>query len=139
MLKSFYPLVLLFVVSSAFADRIEIEFNPNWTREDSYRQAAATALFVADWYQTRYFIKHPCRDGTQTCVDPYFENGPAQHFLGKHPSVGKLNTFAVAGIAGHAAISYMLPPECRKFWQYVSIGYEADNVYKNHIGLRMGF
>ena len=132
-MKAVIGIALLLVSFGAFAD-----FNPNWTREDSLRQAAATTLFVADWYQTRYFIKHPCLDGTQTCARPLFENGPARHIIGRHPSVGELNTFTVLGIGAHAAISYMLPPEWRHAWQYVFIGYEAYNVHRTYVGFRSG-
>jgi hypothetical protein len=130
----YIPVVLLVVSFNAIA------MDTNWTREDSYRQAAATALFIADWSQTRYFIKHPCAlSSGQVCANPFYEAGPAHYFIGKHPSVGELNTFAVIGITGHAAISYMLPPEWRKVWQYVWIGYEANVVRTNYIGIRHGF
>jgi hypothetical protein len=101
-----------------------------WTREDSYRQSAVTALLVADWAQTRYATKHP--------QDRYKE--VANPILGSRPTIGKTNNYFSLSIIGHAAISYMLPPAWRHGWQYIWIGVEANAVYYNHnIGVKMDF
>lgn len=125
-------LLLLFVAGTAHA-------GDDWTREDSYRQAALTALLVIDWGQTRYLVKHP--------IDPKQPDGTYNwrkegynRFLGEHPSIGRVNNYIAVAIAGHAAISMLLPPDWRKGWQYVWIGLETDTVYRNHhIGLKIDF
>lgn len=123
--------LLLILPSLCFAD--------DWTREDTYTQAALTALLIVDWGQTRYLVKHP--------IDPKQPDGTYNwraegynRFLGEHPSIGRVNNYHVAVLAGHAAISTLLPPGWRKGWQYVWIGIESDTVYRNHhIGLRVDF
>jgi hypothetical protein len=141
MTKYEYIVPFLFLLGIFPTVNVFADFDPNWTREDTYRQAAATALFTADWYQTRYMALHPCRNagGGNACDNPFTEVGPLHYFTGKHPSVGQINTYFVISTAGHAAISYMLPPEYRKVWQYVWIGVEAQTVRTNYVGIRHEF
>src|SRR3990167_2148379 len=109
-------LVFFCLVSVAHADE--------WTKADTYRQAAVTTLLVADWAQTRYIAKRPCENaggGTQ-CQDPYLEKGLALPFIGEHPSVGRVNSYFIAGILGNYAISHTLPRDWRNAWQYFWIG-----------------
>ena len=130
-------LFLLLVLSGA-ARAEGLNLDP-WTREDTYRQAALTALLVVDWGQTRYLVKHP--------IDPVQANGTYNwraegynRFLGEHPSLGRVNSYFLAAIVGHAAISYVLPCSLRHGWQYVWIGIEANTVERNHhIGIKMDF
>src|SRR2546421_10215995 len=103
-------------------------FAGDWSIEDTYRQSALTALLIADWSQTRWAMKHPEKFTELNTI------------LGDHPSMGRLNNYATAEIVGHAAISYMLPPEWRKGWQYVWIGVETHAVYRNHkVGVKFSF
>lgn len=126
------PILLLLATSAAHA-------GDDWTREDTYRQAAMTALLIVDWGQTRYLVKHPIDpkqpDGTYNWRKEGYNS-----VLGEHPSIGRVNNYHVIVIAGHAAVSTMLPSDWRKAWQYVWIGIEADTVYRNHhIGLKVDF
>lgn len=127
------PILLLLATSVAHA-------GDDWTREDTHRQAALTALFVVDWAQTRWSIKHneefPCEKNAQPCGF-YKEQNP---FLGEHPNIGKVNNLIGASIIGHAAIAYMLPRGWREGWQYVWIGIEINAVYYNHsAGIKLKF
>jgi hypothetical protein len=114
-------------------------FAGDWTREDSYRQTALTALLIIDWGQTRYIVKHP--------IDPKRPDGTYNWrkegynpILREQPSIGRVNNYHAAVIVGHAAIGMILPPDWRKSWQYVWIGIEADTVYRNHhIGIKVNF
>jgi hypothetical protein len=109
----------------------------DWTREDSYRQAALTALLVADWGQTRYIAKHPDQCNSKGCLE---EEGIARFWIGRHPTTGQVNNYFAASIAVNAAISYVLPPVWRHGWQYLYIGYEANTVGRNrNIGIKMAF
>jgi hypothetical protein len=102
--------------------------NGGWSTEDSYRQAGVVALSGIDWMQTRKIAKNP---------DDYHENNP---ILGEHPSTGKVDAYFAASIAAHTAIAAALPPEYRKWFQYISIGVEAGVVASNlSIGLGVGF
>lgn len=127
------PLLLALVT---FAARAE-----DWTREDTYRQAALTTLLIADWAQSRWAIKHNektnyCASGSSPCT-LYEEDNP---LLGKHPSVGKANNLIAASIVGHAAIAYLLPRGWREGWQYVWIGVEANAVFRNRaVGVKLEF
>lgn len=102
--------------------------NGGWTTEDSYRQAGFVAITGIDWMQTRKIAKNP---------DEYHEHNP---ILGSHPSTEKVDAYFAAGIVTHTAIAMALPPEYRKWWQYVFIGIEAGVVASNFsIGLGAGF
>ena len=102
--------------------------NGGWSREDTYRQAGVVTLSGIDWMQTRKIAKNP---------DDYYERNP---LLGSHPSTEKVDAYFAASIAAHTVVSAALPPEYRKWWQYVSIGVEAGVVASNFsIGLGVGF
>lgn len=127
-------LLLLFIAGTAHA-------GDDWTREDTYRQAALTTLLVVDWAQTRWAIRHNeelryCGYNAEPCRF-YHESNP---LLGEHPSIGKVNNLIGASIIGHAAIAYMLPRGWREGWQYVWIGVEASAIYSNRsLGIKMAF
>jgi hypothetical protein len=126
--------LLFCFVSTAQADGLK--FGEGWTRADTTRQAALTALLVADWVQTRSAVKHPLTkiDGI---VMLQVENNP---FLGEHPSIGRVNNYFAASIIGHALIGAVLPADWRSGWQYVWIGIQSQTVYRNYqVGLKMGF
>jgi hypothetical protein len=113
----------------------------DWTREDTYRQAALTALLVVDWGQTKEAARKNedqtyCGYNGGSCTPSYREVGFARYFIGEHPSVRQVNNYFALSILGHAAISYVLQSEWRKGWQYVLIGIEIDVV---RIGLKMEF
>ena len=98
----------------------------DWSREDVARQTAYTILHVADWAQSRYIAAHP---------DRFYEtNG----ILGKHPSLGKVNTYFAATLIGHYAITALLPAKYRPVWQYGTITVEAYYVLHNN-SLGIGF
>lgn len=103
-------------------------FAEDWSREDTCRQSALTVLLIADWAQTRNSVKRPN------------EFSETNKLLGEHPSTGKVNNYFMVGIAGHAAVSYLLPPDWRQGWQYIWIGIEVQKVYHNHsIGVKLTF
>jgi len=115
-------LALLLFASAAHAD-------DDWTRQDTYRQAALTTLLVVDWAQTRYIVKNPNE-----------QDGESNPVLGSHPSTGRVNNYFAASIAAHAAISIILPPTLRHGWQYVWIGAEVNQLARNYrLGVRMNF
>lgn len=107
----------------------------NWTGEDTAWQAAFTVLQVVDWGQTRN-IAHRADTGCAgyaTCI----ERNP---FLGRNPSIHRVDTHFVVTTIANAAISYALHPKWRRHWQMINIGFEAGIVgYNYKIGLKMDF
>jgi hypothetical protein len=102
--------------------------NGGWSREDTYRQAEVVVLSGIDWAQTRKIAQNP---------DKWHEHNPV---LGSHPSTEKVDIYFPLSIATNTAIAMALPPEYRKWFQYVSIGVEAGVVASNFsIGLGVGF
>lgn len=122
---------LLLACSLARAEGLNLSpetWGKDWTREDTYRQAALTALLVVDWGQTRYIAKHP------------LQHKEMNQFLGEHPSVNRVNNYFTATIISHAVISAVLPSDWRKGWQYVWIGIEFGTVQRNRsIGIKVDF
>jgi hypothetical protein len=83
---------------------------------------------VVDWAQTRYIIKHP------------EERHELNSLLGSYPSAVRVNNYFVASIAGHAVVSYLLPPNWRRGWQYVWIGINAEVIHRNRsVGVKIDF
>ena len=104
------PILLLLLLSSCAH---------NWTRSDTYRQAAVIGLEIIDWRQTRYIANHPRE---------YYEMNP---ILGEHPSPGRVNTYFATMIAANVAVTALLPPPYRAWWQYISIGTQGFVVIHN--------
>ena len=106
----------------------EVAHAEDWSKSDTARQGVFTGLTVLDWAQTRYISKHP---------ENYRETN---HFLGDHPTTGKVDNYFATAIVGHAVIAYLLPPAWRQGWQYVWIGVEVQKVGHNHsIGIKLSF
>ena len=113
-------LALLLVSTSAFADE--------WSRADTYREAAYLTLHAMDWAQTRYIARNP-NQRTESNV-----------ILGKHPSVLQVDRYFIATGALQFAVAYCLPAEYRKAFQYILIGVEGGAVIHNFsIGIGVEF
>jgi hypothetical protein len=103
-------------------------YGEGWSKADTYRQSAYTALHVADWGQTRYIASHP---------DEYYEVNPV---LGKHPDTAAVDTWMASTLAAHWLIAPALKPKYRKWFQYVAIGVEGACVLNNlSLGIGIGF
>ncbi len=99
-----------------------------WDKGDTIREAIYLSAWTVDWLQTRY---------TATHLNSYRELNP---ILGSQPSIGRVNSYFIAGAAAHVGISYILPKKLRKPWQYITIGYQAGAVAKNfNIGVGLHF
>jgi len=99
-----------------------------WTPADTKREAIWLGIHAVDWGQTRYIAEHP---------DKFSERN---FILGKHPSVGQVNTYFVLTSALHYWLMRRMEPETRKMLQWVTIGIGTSNVANNyHLGVRIGF
>lgn len=100
----------------------------DWTKADTAWQAGYIVLHVIDWGQTRNIAKKP---------DAYDERNL---FLGGDPSIRRVDTYFAVTALVHTAIGYALPPDWRRGWQMVTIGFQAGVVgYNYSIGLKMDF
>lgn len=105
-----------------------VSFADEWTSDDTKRQAVYLTLHAVDWMQTRHIAKNPTL---------FSESNP---LLGRHPSVSKVNKYFIATALMHTGISYALPPEYRKVFQYITIGVQAGYVTHNYnVGVKIGF
>ena len=98
----------------------------DWTHADTLRETAYQLTAAMDWAQTRQIAKPG---------DRWQEGNP---FLGAEPSGAHINKWFAAGAVAHAVISYALPPEYRRAWQYASIAFEGGFVAHNiQAGVRL--
>ena len=99
----------------------------DWTTEDTQRQFIVLGITTIDWAQTRQL-------GDTRCI--YHENNKLMGH-GK-PSPGRINRWFIGGAVLHTGIAYLLPPEMRKKFQHISIGWEAGFVAHNYkLGVRI--
>jgi len=125
LLKAAGALCLLLMVGCA-----SVPFG-GWTKADTARQVAYTALHVADWAQT---VEISRSNGE------YYEAGLAGIVIGEYPEESDVHLYFASTLILQTAISAMLAPKYRAAWQYVWIGAEGVTVAHNYsIGLRFGF
>jgi hypothetical protein len=99
-----------------------------WKTQDILREVAWQTVHVIDWGQTLEIARHP---------EDYHEINP---IMGKHPSVGNVNVYMGLSSIGHLAVSYVLPPKIRPYWQYLTIVTSGACVINNfNIGLGVKF
>jgi len=110
-MKKILIIALIFFATPVFAS--------DWTREDTYRELAWTALLVVDYGQTMNIARHPER---------FREYNP---ILGKHPSQSSVSIYVLSAAIIHPIISYYLPPKYRKVWQHITIAVEVGAVGHN--------
>jgi hypothetical protein len=101
-----------------------------WTEADSVRESTYLALHLIDWGQTRNIVHRESED--------YYEK--VNPILGRHPSIGRVNTYMTVSAVTHVGIAYFLPRQWRDVFQYTTMGYKAGLVIGNdRIGLRVDF
>lgn len=87
------------------------------------------AAIISDWGQTRYIADHP---------NIYWEE--TNPFLGRHPSMGKVNAWFVGSLAVNNGIMVALPKKYRPWYAGVVTAYEARLVVRNNsIGVKVDF
>jgi len=90
-----------------------------WDKYDTSLMITSNLLLIIDWSQTRYIVKHPER---------FSEENP---ILGRHPSIGKVNTYFITSILVNSAVGYILPNPYRKYWFGIISGIELYTIGKN--------
>lgn len=123
-MKIVLMILFLALTSPAHAD---------WTKTDTAFQVGYSILHVIDWGTTRDIAKNP---------NKFHELNP---ILGKHPSVGEVDTYMTLSLIGHTVVSSLLPSEykgwhVRRWWQGMTIGFKGGLVINNFsIGLKVNF
>jgi hypothetical protein len=91
-----------------------------WSDADVKREAVYLAVDTVDWLQTRNIARNP---------DQFYETNS---YLGKHPSVGKVNGYFATMMLVHVGIVTVLPSKHRSTFQFTSIFYELRCVNGNY-------
>jgi len=113
---------LALLSTSAFAD--------NWTRADTYREAAFQTLNVIDWGQTRYIVNHPKE----------YRELDYSGLIGENPTLSRINIFMSEVAVLHFTIGYFLPSDWRAAFQYITIGGKLNTDLRNaSIGIKILF
>jgi len=122
-------LIVAFLVAPLIANAEDSKWK--WTKMDTVFQAASIVSIAADWNQTRQIAKNPTL---------YYEDGVAEAFLGRHPSVSGVNWYFAGSMILNTAIARTLPNPYRRMFQIGTIGYEAYWINHNYgIGIRVKF
>lgn len=103
----------------------------DWSELDRKLFIAHQVTIVADWATTRYGSKHRSQ----------FPNTYETNiFLGKHPSVSKVDAYFVAYLIGNYYLADWLPPKYRTFYLTVGTINQANLVRRNiELGWKMSF
>lgn len=117
MKKIFFALIAAFTIQApGQAQTIE------WTNKHKSLLATAVTLHTLDWGQTKTIALNP---------DKYYETNP---ILGRHPSIGKVNTyFAVTALIVPTLAHFL--PEWRSEILLVWVGVEAAVTSRNRFVL----
>lgn len=119
-MKTLFSMILFLALASPT--------HAEWTKTDTAFQVGYSIFHIIDWGQTRDIAKNP---------DKFQESS---WYLGKHPSVGKVDTYFGLTLIGHTTVSYLLPSKYRRWWQVGWIGIESYHVGRNiNAGVKISF
>lgn len=100
----------------------------DWSKRDYALEATWIAIHTVDWGLTLDIAKNP---------DKYHEMNP---IIGRHPSVGKVNSYMFASTIIHPVFVHILPSKWRPYFQAFTIGISSACVINNfNIGLHINF
>lgn len=95
---------------------------------DAALLGGALATLAADWGQTRAIAQQP---------DRFHEINP---ILGRHPSIGRVNSYFALAMLGTAGLAFALPREYSRIFLGGVVLLEAAVIVNNHgIGIRARF
>ena len=128
--------ILLFAKMAYSAD--------TWDKEDITLASTFTVATIIDWGQTKDIVKNnkdKCityDDGSWECDYAYYEK--TNIYLGKNPSIVKVDTYMPLAIVSTLTIAHFLPSDWRKKFLYGMSFLEIGTVYNNNkIGLKVNF
>jgi len=125
-------LTVLLLILWAGSAEAELSLVPdNWRPEDTRRQIAYTTIAIIDAGQTADIQRN---DGIHEAVPA------ANAILGDQPSPGETAAYFAGAAVLNYAVSAMLPPKARTWWQWSTITVNGAIVANNYqLGLRWGF
>ncbi len=122
-------MILLFAVASMEVKAFTC--GTQWTKTNTSIETLNVATRIADYKQTRHFLKPKHR------AQGYYEANPV---LGKYPSNPRLINAGIIYSAAVAGIAYCLPRPKRKTWQAFSLIISSVFVLRNHqAGFKVNF
>lgn len=110
MKRIFFLLIFLLFSSSSSATE-------PWSTQDIVLESTWLAFHLIDWGQALDIADQ---------LTKYSEVNP---ILGKHPSRDKVHLYFGATALAHLGITYILPQKYRPYWQMITIGISATNVF----------
>ena len=111
---------LLFCVSVATAEPM--------SRTDNAWEIAYQVMQVVDWSQTRTIAQHP---------DRFMEYNP---LIGRHPSIGRVDTWMAVGMVSHYVVSRSLNRRWRRTFQvYTTVAEIAVAGNNRRVGIWLSF
>lgn len=115
-----------------------------WSTESKALASVFTVATVIDWGQTRDIVKNnkdicvTYDDDSWECDYAYYEK--TNIYLGKKPSLGKVDTYMPVAILATLGIAHMLPEKYRSKFLYGMSFLELGTIYNNKkIGLKINF
>ena len=98
------------------------------SRTDNAWEIAYQAMQVIDWSQTRTIAQHP---------DRFLEYNP---LIGRHPSIGRVDTWMATGMVSHYVVSRSLNRRWRRTFQIYTTVAEIAVVGNNRrVGIWLSF
>lgn len=116
-----------------------------WDNEDLSLASVFTMATVIDWGQTRDIVKTNKKEGLSAGYinNKWITEYPHREtnlYLGKNPSMGKVDTYMPLAIAASLTAAHYLPEKYRKLLLYGLSLLELSVIYDNHqLGLRINF
>ena len=105
----------------------------DWTRKDTYFEAAALASIALDYSQTKGMVNK----GFMIDGRPYEEHNP---IMGSRPSSQTVDLYFASVAVTHVAVAYLLPQKWRRWFQAGTIVLELGVVAGNYsAGMGFGF
>lgn len=127
----------------------------SWSADDIAREGFVFTVSGLDWLQTRRMaelnpqylaVKSPGPPGVvitqhgtayEAVITPHMDfirdkrRTEINPLIGRHPSIGRVDTYFAASFLAHALVTDVLPARWRPAWQYVSLGLESAVVVRN--------
>ncbi len=121
-------LILVALLLAAPARAADWSSPSDWPTADKALAGVAIAATVADWAQSRYIAQNPGR---------LYEINP---ILGRHPTVGAVNTYFAGALVGGVVLALVLPERQRRWFLGGAATLEVIVVGRNAgLGIRMSF